>query len=423
MSKNINKADIAKKMFDEGDEDNLKIDAERSKERTKLREEINRLMIRKFNVQFINLSDIVRRSESQVRVSDFDPEKHDEDKQLLESIRNRGVVTPIMVKEIISDDDDYDSDVKYELIYGHRRTSACKVLGYTTIPAQIVDRRIDSEEITMIENMGVRPLTSYERGREITRYIERTGISGNEFAKQNGFSSSHVLELINSYRSSAEVPDIEMLYQEGKLYSRYIPSIVKLYKKEDDQTRSVLLEKLPNMSQKQIKDLLDFCSIGGSPFDYLQSMDRSHENITASISNSDQKTETTSDAQQNTEKTQQDISSVWDKLEKSRTYAKKAASLYDCQQKDVREAAAACKKANLKPDAIKLVLAARKNGKMADDLLIDTVKDLMENPDTEKIVKRYFDAYEKTMERKSSLLKQFNDFDEEKMELVKTIFK
>ena len=422
MAKNISKNEIARKMFDEGDVDDLKIDTDRSKERTKLREEINKLMIRKFNVQFINLADIVKRSESQVRVSDFDPDKHEEDKQLLESIRGRGVVTPIMVKEIISDDDDYDSEVKYELIYGHRRTSACKVLGYTTIPAQIVDRRIDSDEITMIENIGVRPLSSYERGREISRYIARTGISASEFAKQNGFSVSHVSELISSYKSSEEIPEIQALYQDGKLYSRYITPLVRLYKSSDEETRTVLLDKVTTLSQKQTKDMLDFCAIGGSPLEYFKASENNHLNVSREKKNgTEESIETSVKTEPESEKTPEAVVSMWEKLEQSRTYAKKTAFLYDCQQKDVKEAASVCKNANLKPDAIKLVLAAKKNGKATDENLISTVRMVMQNPDAEKIVNRYFDAYEKSVERKNSLLKRFSDADSETLKMIKNI--
>ena len=48
--------------------------------------------------------------------------------------------------------DDLLADARYELIYGHRRVSACKVLGFTTIPAFIVDTTVNSAEVTMTEN-------------------------------------------------------------------------------------------------------------------------------------------------------------------------------------------------------------------------------------------------------------------------------
>ncbi len=418
MARIVDKDEIARKMFIESESDDLKINTERNKTRTKLREEIDRLMIRKFNVQFINLSDIVRRSDSQVRAADFDPEKYEADRQLLESIRHRGVVTPIMVKEMISDDDDFDADVKYELIYGHRRTSACKVLGYTTIPAQIVDRRIDSEEVTMIENMGVRPLSSFERGREIDRYTARTGISAAEFARQNGFSPSHVSELISAYRNSGEVPEIQELYCDEKIPSRYVAALIKEYRKSDAESKKLLLENLPELSRRQIKALLDFCAIGGSPAAFLKSSGAMPVTADTSGGNEEPGIKGKDDTGG-----QNPADAIWDRLEKSRSFAKKTANLYGCLTKDVKSAAAFCRDANLKPNAIKLVLAGKKNGIGTDDKTLEVIRFVLGNPETEKIADRYFAAYEKVSERKTTLLKQLDGLDEDGMAIISGIFR
>ena len=416
MAKETDKSRIAEKMFIESDDDDLKINAERSSERKKLREETGQIIVKRFNVKFINLADIVRRSESQVRAADFDPEKHEEDRQLLESIRNKGVVTPIMVKEIvIGDEDDPDAKVKYELIYGHRRTSACKVLGYTSIPAQIVDRRIDSDEVTMIENMGVRPLTAFERGREIDRYITKSGMSASEFARQNGFSVSRVSELIAAYRASLEAPEIQALYQEGRINAKNITQLVRLYSESDESTKALLLEKFPDMTVKQIKELFDFFSLGGSPKHYLQSLDAPAVSVT-----SDKEPEK-ENAEQKKPAEEPDLTALWEKLENSKSYLRKTSAVYGCQQKDVKEAAALCRDANLKPDAIRLVLSAKKNGRKMDEKLMGAVKTVMSNPDMEKSADLYFTAYEKAEERKKGLLKKIEDLDEENAKIVKSL--
>lgn len=52
--------------------------------------------------------------------------KDDEDmEKLVESIRNNGVLTPIIVRK--------KEDERYETIAGHRRKHACKKLGLTVI--------------------------------------------------------------------------------------------------------------------------------------------------------------------------------------------------------------------------------------------------------------------------------------------------
>ena len=80
MARTIDKTEMARKMFDEGEPDDLMIEAERSAKRVTIREESNVSIIkRRSPAQFIPLASIVKRSDAQVRLVDFDPEKYPED--------------------------------------------------------------------------------------------------------------------------------------------------------------------------------------------------------------------------------------------------------------------------------------------------------------------------------------------------------
>lgn len=61
-------------------------------------------------------------------------------RQLVESIRQVGVLVPIIVR--------HTEDQSFEIISGHRRTKACEVLAHTTIPAIIRD--VDSSEAVIM---------------------------------------------------------------------------------------------------------------------------------------------------------------------------------------------------------------------------------------------------------------------------------
>lgn len=63
--------------------------------------------------------------------------------EVLESIRENGVLVPIIVREI---DDD-----KYEIISGHNRVECSKELQFSTIPAQIVNCDDDKAILIMID--------------------------------------------------------------------------------------------------------------------------------------------------------------------------------------------------------------------------------------------------------------------------------
>lgn len=67
----------------------------------------------------------------------IDDEKMDE---LVESIRENGVLTPIIVRTL--------SSGGYEMISGHRRMHAAKLLGIETIPAVV--KELSDEEATVI---------------------------------------------------------------------------------------------------------------------------------------------------------------------------------------------------------------------------------------------------------------------------------
>ena len=74
----------------------------------------------------------------------FKVQKDDDMEQLIESIRERGIIIPVIVRP--------KEDGRYELISGHRRTFACKELGITTIIAEVKDLDRDEATILMVDS-------------------------------------------------------------------------------------------------------------------------------------------------------------------------------------------------------------------------------------------------------------------------------
>ena len=71
--------------------------------------------------------------------------RDDEDMlQLIESIRDRGVITPATVRQ--------KEDGRYELISGHRRKRACELAGFQTLRCEVVDLSRDEATILMVES-------------------------------------------------------------------------------------------------------------------------------------------------------------------------------------------------------------------------------------------------------------------------------
>ena len=71
--------------------------------------------------------------------------REDEDMfQLVESIKERGVITPATVRQ--------KEDGRYELISGHRRKRACELAGFETLRCEVVDLDPDEATILMVES-------------------------------------------------------------------------------------------------------------------------------------------------------------------------------------------------------------------------------------------------------------------------------
>ena len=71
--------------------------------------------------------------------------RDDEDMmQLVDSIKERGVITPATVRQ--------KEDGRYELVSGHRRKRACELAGMDTLRCEVVDLNRDEATILMVES-------------------------------------------------------------------------------------------------------------------------------------------------------------------------------------------------------------------------------------------------------------------------------
>ena len=64
--------------------------------------------------------------------------------QLVESVKERGIITPITLRK--------KNDGRYEIVSGHRRRKACELAGLETIPAEIKELTRDEAIILMVES-------------------------------------------------------------------------------------------------------------------------------------------------------------------------------------------------------------------------------------------------------------------------------
>jgi len=120
------------------------------------------------------------------------PRKNFEEKEireLSESIKNQGLIQPIVVRETPSS--------MYEIIAGERRWRACQLAGLHSVNCVVMS--VDDKsvyELALIENIQRENLNVVEEANAYKNLIELNGMKNEELSKKIGKSSSHISNLI-----------------------------------------------------------------------------------------------------------------------------------------------------------------------------------------------------------------------------------
>jgi len=139
---------------------------------------------------------------SQLRANPYQPRKtFDEEsiKELAESIKQHGVIQPIIVRSVIKG---------YEIIAGERRFRASQYCGNTTIPA-VVRSFTDQQvmEIALIENLQREDLNAIEIAIAYQALIDKFKLTQEELSMKVGKSRSHIANFIRLLSLPEEIKD------------------------------------------------------------------------------------------------------------------------------------------------------------------------------------------------------------------------
>ena len=108
--------------------------------------------------------------------------------RLANSIDQLGLLQPVKVRK---------NGPFYELVYGHRRVRAARLLGWNKIPAE-VDRLSDEELLvhSLAENMKRQDLTDYEIGLSFSSLHKKFSKTYDEIGALAGCSKQHVSNMV-----------------------------------------------------------------------------------------------------------------------------------------------------------------------------------------------------------------------------------
>ena len=137
---------------------------------------------------------------SELRSNPYQPRRNfDEEKlkELSESIKEFGVLEPILIKKSIHG---------YEIIAGERRYRASQMAGLETIPAVIKDFSDENMmQIALLENIQREDLSAIEEAEAYSKLVRSLGISQEELARRMGKSRSHITNMIGLLKLPEEI--------------------------------------------------------------------------------------------------------------------------------------------------------------------------------------------------------------------------
>ena len=150
----------------------------------------------------------VKITNNKISISSIIPNKYQPrknfDKNSLEeltaSIRERGIIQPIIVRA------SQDSNDKYELIAGERRWQAAQNAGLHEVPAVILNvDNLKSLEFAIVENVQRKDLNSIEEAEGYQRLINEFNYDQDKVAKFIGKSRAHISNSIRLLSLPAKV--------------------------------------------------------------------------------------------------------------------------------------------------------------------------------------------------------------------------
>ena len=185
----------------------------------------------------------------------------DEDMQLLvESIKERGLITPITLRK--------KDDGRYEIVSGHRRTKACEIAGLETVKAEIRELTRDEAIILMVDSNCQRTtILPSEKAKSYKMKLEAMkrlpgrpnknnlgpvvqNFSRDELGENSGESGRQISRYI---RLNELIPEILEMVDEGKIAFR--PAVELSYLTEDEQQclheAMLYADATPSLAQAQ----------------------------------------------------------------------------------------------------------------------------------------------------------------------------
>ncbi len=168
----------------------------------------------------------------------FQPRKYFDEEEILqlsESIKEHGLINPIIVRKLGD---------KYEIVAGERRYKANILAGNDSIPAIIMDiNDKESSEIAVVENVQRKDLNAIEEAISYKRILDIGYMTQEQLAQKMGKSQSAIANKIRLLKLSDDVQDALM---RKEISERHARSLLKLnsQKNQNEMLKRIINERL-----------------------------------------------------------------------------------------------------------------------------------------------------------------------------------
>ena len=192
---------------------------------------------------------------SSVTPNPYQPRKvmgEDEIMELADSIRELGVLQPILVRRTASG---------YELLAGERRLRASQRAGLAEIPAMIIETEpVTQQIIALVENIQRKNLSAIEEALCLSDILSKTGWTQTELSKRMGRSQASIANKLRLLRLDSSVQDLVLA---GKLGERQARSLLSLSMEEQRQLAQKAIDE--DLSARALENLSESWSSRDAP--------------------------------------------------------------------------------------------------------------------------------------------------------------
>lgn len=185
----------------------------------------------------------------QIQPNPYQPRKEFDESALLDladSIRQYGILQPLVVTRVEDINPEGGMDVRYELIAGERRLRASKIAGLYQVPV-IIRKNEDNKakfELAIIENLQREDLNAIDRAIAFDRLVNEFGLTHAQVGKRMGKSREYVT---NTLRLLALPEEIKQAVMSRRLPEGHCRPLLMLSERPEEQMtlfHEIVIKKL-----------------------------------------------------------------------------------------------------------------------------------------------------------------------------------